>query len=68
MSISTTNRSRFLDDIRHDISVGRTAGVASTPAVFINGVLAADQSGGQLSEAYVDLAIRLELQRAARRR
>jgi hypothetical protein len=59
---------RWLDEIRHDISIGRTAGVASTPSVFINGVLAADQSGGQLSEPYIDLAIRLELQGAARRR
>jgi protein-disulfide isomerase len=59
---------RLLDEIRHDISIGRTAGVASTPSVFINGVLAADRSGGQLSEPYIDLAIRLELQGAARRR
>jgi len=59
-------RTRLLDSIRQDISVGRAAGVQSTPTVFVNGKLATDGSGGQLSPAYADLAIQLELRRLDR--
>ena len=56
-----TEQRRRLDEIRADIAIGHTIGVVSTPTIFINGIRAADASGNQLSAAYAELAVELEL-------
>ena len=52
----------LLELVKGDIAFGKTLGVQATPTLFINGVRIA----GVLAPQYLDLAIALELQRAAK--
>jgi protein-disulfide isomerase len=51
-----------LDLVKGDIAFGKTLGVQATPTLFINGVRIA----GVLAPQYLDQAIAIELQRAAK--
>jgi uncharacterized membrane protein/protein-disulfide isomerase len=52
----------LLDLVKSDIAFGKTLGVQATPTLFINGVKIA----GVLAPQYLDQAIAIELQRAAK--
>jgi uncharacterized membrane protein/protein-disulfide isomerase len=52
-------------DVRRDVTDGSLLNVNATPTYFINGVRTADQNGNSLPAQYVDLAIKLELNRPA---
>jgi uncharacterized membrane protein/protein-disulfide isomerase len=54
-------------DVRRDVTDGSLLNVIATPTYFINGVRATDQNGYNLPAQYIDLAIKLELKRAAAR-
>jgi uncharacterized membrane protein/protein-disulfide isomerase len=52
-------------DIRRDVTDGSLLNVNATPTYFINGVRTADERGNSMPAQYFDLAIKLELKRAA---
>jgi uncharacterized membrane protein/protein-disulfide isomerase len=56
-----------LADIRRDVADGSLLNVNATPTYFIDGVRTADQNGNSMPAQYFDLAIKLELKRAAAR-
>lgn len=54
-------------DVRRDVTDGSLLNVSATPTYFINGVRTTDQNGYNMPALYIDLALKLELKRAAAR-
>jgi uncharacterized membrane protein/protein-disulfide isomerase len=52
-------------DVRRDVTDGSLLNVQSTPTYYINGIRTSDERGNNMPPQYIDLAIKLELQRSA---
>ena len=54
-----------LEDIRRDVTDGSLLNIQATPTYYLNGIRTTDQQGNNMPAQYIDLAIKLELQRSA---
>ena len=53
--------------VKRDVADGGVLKINATPTFFVNGVRTTDATGGNLPPQYLDLAIKLELNKAAKR-